>query len=366
MRCNTALVLFAILALLGTSSLSAQAPSWVERLAINGFVSTSYSINLNAPPSRTNGYRVFDTRENTMSLDVAELVFRMDPTGAGTGGFRVDLTAGTSVPHVTRSAGWTAEDIDLQQAFATWIAPLGTGLRIDAGKFVTPFGYELIEGYDGFNDNISRSFLFGYAIPFTHTGLRLGYSFSSDLSVTGFVANGWDLMSDNNTAKSVGLQISTVPVSGLTLLVGGATGAERPGNDHDARSLLDASLIWTPSASITVGLNGDFGTEAKAAGDSLSPADASWSGVAAYVRWNLDPRVSLSLRAETFRDPDGYRTGTVQTLTGITLTPEYRPTPGLVLRAELRHDLSDTKVFESDSDPTDQQTTVAFNLLWYF
>jgi hypothetical protein len=33
-------------------------------------------------------------------------------------------------------------------------------------------GYELIEGYDGYNDNYSRSLLFNYAIPLTHTGVK--------------------------------------------------------------------------------------------------------------------------------------------------------------------------------------------------
>ena len=46
----------------------------------------------------------------------------------------------------------------------------GGRLQVDAGKFVTPLGYEVIEGWDGYNDNASHSFLFGYAIPFTLEG----------------------------------------------------------------------------------------------------------------------------------------------------------------------------------------------------
>jgi hypothetical protein len=34
-------------------------------------------------------------------------------------------------------------------------------------------GYEVGEGPDGYNDNASHSFLFGWAIPITHTGLRI-------------------------------------------------------------------------------------------------------------------------------------------------------------------------------------------------
>jgi len=54
----------------------------------------------------------------------------------------------------------------------SWNAPVGRGLRFDFGEHVTHMGYEVTEGYDGWNDNYSRSFLFGYTIPFTHTGLK--------------------------------------------------------------------------------------------------------------------------------------------------------------------------------------------------
>jgi len=58
-------------------------------------------------------------------------------------------------------------------------------------------GYELIEGYDGYNDNYSRSILFGYAIPFTHTGVKASYAFSSKVAGMVEVVNGWDLLRDN-------------------------------------------------------------------------------------------------------------------------------------------------------------------------
>ena len=62
--------------------------------------------------------------------------------------------------------------MDIPQLFVSYIAPIGKGLRIDGGKFVTHMGYEVIGGYDGYNDNFSRGFIFGYGIPFTHTGLK--------------------------------------------------------------------------------------------------------------------------------------------------------------------------------------------------
>lgn len=83
---------------------------------------------------------------------------------AGDAGFRVDLEGGF-IPQASASAGLfrdadgAAGDLDLQQAYVGYAANVGRGLRFDFGKFVTPMGYELIEGYDGYNDNATRSFL---------------------------------------------------------------------------------------------------------------------------------------------------------------------------------------------------------------
>src|SRR5204863_3170230 len=116
-----------------------------------------------------------------------ELVLQHAVARSGDGGFRVDLALGSSVPRVSSSHGLfrtdsTTEDIDVQQAFASYVARLGPGLRIDVGMFVTPHGYEEIEGYDGWNDNATRSLLFGFAIPFTHLVVRATYPFSNQLT----------------------------------------------------------------------------------------------------------------------------------------------------------------------------------------
>ena len=50
----------------------------------------------------------------------------------------------------------------------TW---MGKSLQVDAGKFVTHMGFEVIESKD--NWNYSRGLLFQFAIPYFHTGVRV-------------------------------------------------------------------------------------------------------------------------------------------------------------------------------------------------
>jgi hypothetical protein len=179
------------------------AKPWYEEIAVNGCVSANYSYNFNRPDSGTNQLRVFDFDDNSFKVDVAEVVLQKAISKPGEAGFRADLVAGSSIPRVSSSFGLLqGQDVDLQQAYLSWIAPVGSGLRLDAGKFVTHFGYELIDGYDGYNDNATRSFLFGYTIPFTHTGLKASYTFSDQLAGMFEIVNGWDVARDNNSGKA--------------------------------------------------------------------------------------------------------------------------------------------------------------------
>src|SRR6266850_4828875 len=157
-------------------------PAWLHEMTLDGFLAASYSYNFNRPASATNQLRVFDFDDNSFKLDEFELVAQHPVAKPRDSGFRVDLTVGSSEPRIAASTGLfrddssQAGDLDIHQAFASYVAPLGLGLRIDAGKFITSHGYEVIDGYDGWNDNATRSLLFGYAIPFTHVGVRGAYT----------------------------------------------------------------------------------------------------------------------------------------------------------------------------------------------
>jgi hypothetical protein len=247
---------------------------------------------------------------------------------------------------------------------------VGSGLTLDGGKFLTHMGYELIEGHDGWNDNISRSFCFGYAIPFAHTGLRARYDFGESVSAMVMLANGWDNAVENNSNKTFGAQLAVTPIEDLSIIANAIHGAEGNNDNSNNTSVIDLIASWSASELITIGVNVDMGS---AQADAAEGADARWTGYAGYLRFNLCDAFSLSLRAEQFDDADGVRTGGVQKLTEITVTPEYRPTDNLVFRAEFRMDRSDKEVFEDGdsfrnpfSTNSDVQSTIGLNMLLSF
>ncbi len=334
------------------------------RLQLNAFASSAYEYNGNRPQTGVSSYRVFDYNDNAFNLDVAELVVQIAATKPGDLGFRVDFIGGNSVPEISKAQDQAARKFDLQQVVGSYIVPIGSGLRFDVGKYVTHLGYEVIDGYDGYNDNYSRSVLFGYAIPFTHTGVKASYAFNSRIAGMVEVVKGWDLVRDNNRSKSIGAQLALTPASPLTVFLNWIGGPEIAGDNHTARNVFDVVAMLKPTSALTLGVNGDYGIEDGTSRVSLG-SDAIWKGVAAYAIYALTSRFSLAVRGETLHDDGGTRLGldSPATLSEVTLTPTFRFTDHFVLRAEGRHDWANQPILLRRSTSSDGQTTVGVNFI---
>jgi hypothetical protein len=338
---------------------AAAAPNFFRDIQANAFASFGYISNLNQPQSQTIGLRYFDTRANTFSVDLAELVVQKAVANPGDAGFRLDLTAGTFAG-LTQSAGLRiGESADLQQAFVSYIAPIGSGLRFDVGKHVTHMGYELIEGYDGYNDHYSRGLLFGYAIPFTHTGAKLSYPLTPTLGGMLMVANGWDNVKDNNSGKTFGAQLSAVIGEDANAWVNYVGGPEQAANNSNWRHVIDVIGVVRPAPGFMVGVNADYGFEK----DAVMTGSAQWYGAAVYGKWDASETVSLALRGEALVDDDGARTGAAQTIFEGTLSPSLKLGSNVVLRGDLRLDRSDVESYMTDDAASKQQVTIALNAL---
>ena len=346
---------------------TAALPKWFDDLAVNAFVSTAYEYNSNRPTTGTSSYRVFDYNDNSFNLDVAEVVVQIAASKPNDAGFRVDFATGNSIPQISKTQDQTATQFDLQQAFASYIAPIGSGLRFDVGKYVTHLGYEVIEGYDGYDDNYSRSILFGYAIPFTHTGVKASYALSSKVAAMVEVVNGWDLLRDNNHSKSVGAQLTLTPASPLTVFLNYVGGPELANDNHTKRNVFDVVSILKATSWLTLGINGDYGIEDGTS--RVNPgSDAIWKGIAGYAVIAPTEKFSVALRGETFHDDGGARLGvdTRAVLSEGTLTPTFRFTNHVLVRGEVRYDKANQSILARRGTLSDKQTTVGANVVFVY
>jgi Putative beta-barrel porin-2, OmpL-like. bbp2 len=328
-----------------STAISTPAPS---KISWSGFVDVYYSKNFNNPANRMNQLRNFDIYENQFGLNLAKLTLQEQAQPVG---FRVDLALGTGndvvqgilnpLTGTTVPSGSTLNLVE--QAYLTAVVPVGSGLTVDIGKFSTMMGYEVIESNGNWTE--SRSLLFAWAIPYYHMGMRLTYPLASNFSVALHIVNSWNTVIDNNTSKSIGLGLNYSPTSTTTITLNGMSGIEQPtGISSGYKSVGELIVTEQIGENFALALDADYGQE------SVNGILNSWKGVAAYAKYNLDPKSDLALRGEIYSDPDGYTTGSTfskPTFEEVTLTYEYRPWDNIVLRLEGRDDFANGSAFIS-------------------
>ena len=332
-------------------------------LGLSFYLQGGYTYNFANPDSQENGLRVFDHKANSFTLDLAQIVFNKDAAVGGIG-YRLKLSAGETAKFIHATGLGTSDDaFDLTEAYIDYVAPLGKGLKFRLGKFATMHGAEVIEAKD--NMNYSRGLLFNFAIPFTHTGLMIGYPLSDKVSANFYVVNGWDNFNDEGSSKTLGLGVNVAPADQFSVVVNLMNGREKDLQTgiESNRFLSDTIITVKPVKNVTFVLNTDYSVQSGSAPDG---GDAKWYGIAGYVKYDFSDIFSTAVRAEYFKDPDGARTLTAQTAKEITLTPEFRVAKNLLVRPEYRHDWSDKYVFDSHRVPADKksQDTLALGVMY--
>lgn len=353
-------------------------------ISISGFLDWYYQYSFNHPPSGTDlTGRAFDIKNDTFTLDQAEVNITRPTTDRSPFGFTATLTAGKTADLVhlyepggsVTHAGYNDTPTRfIQQLYGTYATAGKTPVTIDFGKFVTHMGYEVIESVS--NDNFSRSLLFTYAIPLYHTGLRVTVPIGRTLSAQVHLVNGWNSVEDDNSGKSVGAQLNYKPNDRLNLVLnymGGNEGGKALGNgvfsgigfpdDHVRNTqVVDLVAVYNPTPKLKLGLNADYGG-AFARGDS-----GTWSGQALYARYQFSPSMALALRYDRFQD-GGLRLGAATQLSEVTATLEYTFKKNLVSRLEYRHDQSGNArafAFPSGGGAARSQDTVTFAQVFRF
>ena len=323
-----------------------------------------YDYNSNQPASRTNSFRSFDGASNQFALNLVELVVDKTPeiTNSRTG-YHLALGFGQAMNAVNGTdPGGLGFDQYLKEAYFSYLAPVGKGLQIDAGKFVTPHGAEVIETKDDLN--YSRGLLFSYAIPYYHYGLRAKYAFSDKYSVSGFLVNGWNNVVDNNTGKTYGVGFGWNPTKKISFTQNFMAGPEQSNNNSNWRQLWDTVITYSPTSKLSFTLNTDYGR-----GDRMKGVvdPVFWTGAAGYVKYAFNEKYAVVTRYEYYDDANGFTTGTAQHFNGFTATFQRLTAEHILSRLEFRRDMSNEPTFvRGNGLPAGAQNTLTAGLVFMF
>ncbi len=329
-------------------------PRWFERITLTGLVDGYLAVPLQGDARAPSSLRVFDGVNGSFTLAYAELAVELPPAPAG---LRIDLGFGpvadlTSLePDGDGAVGPSEVSKHVQQAYASLRLPTRRTIVVDAGRFVTPAGAEVIEAKDDWL--YTRSLLFGYSVPFAHTGVRVTAAMTDALSVQAMVVNGWDVGADPNLAKTVGASLLYQQrPTGLTAAINTLVGKEAA----DVRTLVDLIVGVRDPDGLSWNLNLDIGKE----------GSASWYGTAAMVSYPLTSHLRLAARGERFEDLDGVRTGIAggASLTELTGCVGVPVGANAEVRFEARLDHASAPVFAAGT-AANQATLTAAALAWF-
>ena len=204
----------------GTSNTQALAiPSFLDGTTLNFTLDGYYEYNFNQPIGQMNQLRAYDISSNSFSLNQADIVIN-HATDAAHGkriGGRLDLMFGQATETLQGNANnelhpstWR----NVFQAYGTYVAPVGSGLNIDFGKWASALGVE--GNYTKDQLNYSRSYFFDF-LPFYHMGFRTAYTFDPKLTVAYWLVNGAQQTDAFSGFKSQNFAFTLHPASTVEL-----------------------------------------------------------------------------------------------------------------------------------------------------
>jgi hypothetical protein len=330
-------------------------------ISIGGYAQGSWTHNLTSPHNDVIVGRGFDFENDDLTLNGIGLTIHRDIEATGDKfdiGFGVDLLYGGDA-RFTHSNGLFDDNqhgdnqYDITQAYTTFAVPVGRGLLITAGKFVTPLGYEYVDPRK--NTLYSHGYIFNFATPFSQTGVMGEYNVADNLKVSAGFTRGWDQSTEDNNSHIDFLgSAAYTPDKQWSYTLSLSTGPQQTSGEG-WRTEVDFLATYQMNEQWSFGGEAIYGIEADVpgTGDDYS----QWYGVAFYPSYKLNEMISLNARGEWFSDVDGTRgVGTpnvFEATVGCAILPLANTEYGklLTIRPEIRYDYAPSDaIFDSGTD----------------
>lgn len=359
-------------------------PAWRDTTA-SFYFDGYYSWNSNRPFTRSNPLRAYDGTASAFSVNQTGFVLESTPRDGRRWGYRLDLMYGQATETLQGSVQNESRPYvyrNLFQAYGTYALPVGGGVTMDFGKWAGALGPE--GNYTKDQINYSRSYFFNF-LPFYHMGLRATAPVNDRLSLTYWLANGANQTEDFNGFKSQLAQAVVRPAKSVTWTLNYYSGREQrdfnssihggpaglpagpiqlPAAPRGRLHILDTYAFWKASDKLTLGGEVDYVVNRVEADGPPQRV----TGGAAYLRYQLSPRLYFGQRYVRLNDRGGLFSGSIQNLNDVTSTLGYRPADGFEVRLEFRRDFSNRPFFPGRNpvSPSRHQSTVSLGLLWWF
>ena len=308
-------IILSAVAFVGALTLNAQ--DGAPKLSVSGTVDV-YGTTNTVDGTGTPGLLIANPdKANGFGLGMANTVFSYDGAKSGV---VADIAFGPRADDANMAGA-------INQLYAYY--NLSEKATITAGQFNTFLGYEVISPAANFNYSVSYLFNAG---PFSHTGIKLDYAASEDLSFLLAVTNAHAISSGDANESGATQYGAQVGYKGqyLNFIYGAVT--ETSATDA---LFLDYTGGFDLSDSFFVGINAAYAYS--------DEEEAGYQGAALYLENTFSDTFALGLRPEFFSltsDDDS------EDVLALTLTASTQLDENLKLITELRYDSSDDYIIE--------------------
>ena len=266
-----------------------------SQIVFGASVDGYYAYDFGRPASQDRAFTTQAARHDEINVNLAHVEARYaSPKVRG----RLALQAGTSVQfnyagEPDELAGTQPNYLPLVQE-ATVGVSLTPTLWIDGGIMFSHIGSEGWISLD--NPTYTRSLAAEFS-PYYETGVRATWQALPNLTAQLNLVNGWQLISENNHDKAVGVRLDWTPTAPLTLSYSNFVGREPTAATgvQDVRFFNDFIARWAPGEQALLVGTFDFGSQ----------DDARWYAASLVGRYRLMPAVRINGRIERFDDDEG-------------------------------------------------------------
>ena len=316
-----------------------QTPDW----HYGGFIDLGYSLDFNYPENHLFRNRGTTPRVNELDLNMGGIYVRKDPRSNHAGewkywarGARM-LWRSDSEPICPTSTGPTPSATSAASEYVV-LAPVGTGLTLQAGLFNSMIGYESLYAKDNFN--YTRAWIADYS-PYLMFGANAQYAFNEKWSGAFFIINDYFHLQNANNMPSYGTQVAYKPGTSLLLKETIYYGPDQADTSMRYWRLFSDSIAeWKVNDDVTLVGEYQVGTQEMAVPGNPR---VFYMGAAFPMRWHIAGPWSVALRPEVYWDRSGLMTGAEQFIRAVTTTAEYKfpyKWTNMIARLEYRYDES--------------------------
>jgi hypothetical protein len=337
---------------------------WLKQcnMNINGWVAISpFTWNPQNPDNRFNGPVTWTDRSNEFQLNQLYWYVQRTTDTKGYGydlGYRLDLLYGTD-NRFTRATDWDDKfnndfrfyGLAIPQLF---FEPAIGDLKTKIGHFYSPVGYEVVPTTGNFFNTLPYTFQYGE--PFTHFGFLSTYGGWERVSLGSGLIRGWDNVGNFNPSLGYLGTFTYTAEQGWSFAFVDVDSQEPNQSGTFSHRHLHTMVLSIPlSDAWTYVGQSDFGIQGNALANGKQ---AMYYGLNQYLFYKVSDTWTWGIRAEWFRDQQGFRVGGFLPLTNggsfmglptafsgyagnfteVTFGANWKPNANWVLRPNIRWD----------------------------